>query len=347
MSAPFRIDLRDVSTFPTRRDEAWRRSDLRRALGGDPVLLAAPRIAPPSAGGPFAAVVAEETVFTNGRLVRGGALARLTLGAIPHRLRFVTDAEEGGWQAGVDVVVPAGVSATLLETYEGRGGYVGSAVLSFTLQPGASLERIVLLDEPAEAVSISASAVALGAGARFAQTVVFTGAKLQRHETHLVHPGQDAAVRLDGLYLMGGARHGDLTTVVTHEGGGGTSQMCKGVVSDHARAVFQGQIVVRPGADGTDARMRHDALILSDTAEVDAKPELEIYADDVQCAHGNTVGALDEEALFYIASRGVPPARAKALLMQGFIGEVVDRIAHEGAREIVAAFAAARLEALS
>ncbi len=345
MSAPFRIDLRDVSTFPTRRDEAWRRSDLRRALPNpvDP----APDLAAPSQGGPFGVVEADETTFANGRLPDGGALARLGLTDAPHRLRFVTSAAQGGWQAGVDVVVPTGVTATLLETYEGQGSYVGSAVFSFTLEPGASLERIVLMDEPAEAVSISASTVALGAGARFAQTIVATGARLQRHETHLVHPGEGATVRLDGLYLLTGARHADLTTVVAHEGGGETSQMCKGVVTDRARAVFQGQIVVRPGADGTDARMRHDALLLSDTAEVDAKPELEIYADDVSCAHGNTVGALDEEALFYIASRGVPEAEAKALLMQGFIGEVVDRIAHEGAREIVRAFAAERLEALT
>ncbi|WP_174300537.1 Fe-S cluster assembly protein SufD [Caulobacter sp. S45] len=347
MSAPFRIDLRDVSTFPTRRDEAWRWSDLRRALGGEPVVAAAFEIEPPGEGGPFASIAADETVFANGRLADGETLARLTLADKPHRLRFVTSAEEGGWQAGADVVVPAGVSATLLETYEGRGAYVASAILRFSLGADASVERIVLLEEPAAAVSISASAVSLGAGAHFAQTVVATGAKLQRHETHVVHPGGGASVRMDGLYLLADTRHADLTTVVVHEGGGETSQMCKGVATDRARAVFQGQIVVKPGADGTDARMRHDALLLSDTAEVDAKPELEIYADDVSCAHGNTVGALDEEALFYIASRGVPEAEAKALLMQGFIGEVVERITHEGAREVVRAFAAERLEALT
>ena len=345
MSAPFRIDLRDVSTFPTRRNEAWRRSDLRRALPApvDP----APELAPPPQGGPFAAIPAGETAFANGRLPDGEALARLRLAEGAYRLRFVTSAEQGGWQAAVEVVVPEGVSATLLETYEGQGGYVGSAVLSFALEPGASLERVVLLDEPAGAVSISASTVTLGTGARFAQTVVAAGARLQRHETHLVHPGEGATVRMDGLYLLGGSRHADLTTVVVHEGGGGTSQMCKGVATDRARAVFQGQIVVRPGADGTDARMRHDALLLSDTAEVDAKPELEIFADDVQCAHGNTIGALDEEALFYIASRGVSEAQAKALLMQGFVGEVAERIAHEGAREIISAFVSSRLEALT
>ena len=347
MSAPFRIDLRDVSTLPTRRDEAWRWTDLRRAVG-EPV-APAPEIAPPYAPGPFAHVAGDETVFANGRLARGGSLARLRLGDGAHRLRFVIDAADGGWQAGVDVVVEAGASATLLESYQGQGRYIGHATLAISLEPGAALERIVLMDEDedADAVSVSTAAVSLGAGARFRQTVVTTGARLQRHETQLVHPGKGVEARLDGLYLLDGARHADLTTVVDHTGGGVTLQMCKGVAAGRARAVFQGRITVRRGADGTDARMRHDALLLGDLAEVDAKPELEIYADDVACAHGNTVGALDDEALFYIRSRGVPEAEARTLLMQAFVGEVVARIEHEGAREIVAAFVAERLEALS
>ena len=345
MSAPFRIDLRDASTLPTRRDEAWRWSDLRRAVVA-PVSPASD-LAPPPPGGPFARIEAHETAFANGRLPNGETLMRLRLGSGAHRLRFVTEAGEGGWQAGAEIMVEAGVTAVLLETYEGRGAYVASATLSFTLEVGASLERIVILDEPAEVVSVSAAKVSLAAGARFAQTVAASGARLQRHETHLVHPGAGASVRLDGLYLLGGSRHADLTTVVTHEGGGSTSQMCKGVAADRARAVFQGEIVVKPGADGTDARMRHDALLLSDTAEIDAKPALEIYADDVQCAHGNTVGALDDEALFYIASRGVPEAEAKALLMQAFVGEVVARIDHEGAREIVRVWVEDHLEGLA
>ena len=345
MSAPFRINLRDASTLPTRRDEAWRWSDLRRAV--EMPVEPAPDLPPPYRPGVFSAVEGGETTFANGRLSDGGALSRLRLGDEVRRLRFVTETAAAGWQAGVDIVVAAGAQATLLESYEGRGRYVSHAASSIVLEPGASLERVVVLDEDAEAVNVSVAAVSLGFGARFSQTVVATGARLQRHETQLIHPGQGASVRMDGLYLLGGARHADLTSGVTHEGGGETSQMFKGLAADRARAVFQGQIIVRPGADGTNARMRHDALLLSDTAEINAKPELEIYADDVQCTHGNTVGALDEEALFYIRSRGVPEAEAKALLMQGFIGEVVERIVHEGAREVVRAFVAARLEALT
>jgi Fe-S cluster assembly protein SufD len=346
VSAPFSIDLRDVSTFPTRRDEAWRWSDFRRVVAGP--AAPAPEIGPPEPGGPFAAIEASETAFANGRLPEGESIAHLTLDGGVHRLRFVTQADASGWQAGARILIPDGASVVVLETYEGSGaGYVANAALAFHLEPGAQLERIVLLDEPADAVSVSTATVELQPGARFAQTVIATGARLQRHETHLTHPGEGAVVRMDGIYLLDGARHADLTTVVTHDGGGETSQMCKGVVTGQGRAVFQGRIEVRPGADGTDARMRHDALLLSDRAEVDAKPELEIYADDVQCAHGNTVGALNDDALFYIRSRGVPEADAKTLLTQAFVGEVVERIVHEGAREVVAVFVAERLERLA
>ena len=122
-----------------------------------------------------------------------------------------------------------------------------------------------------------------------------------------------------------------------------TSQLTKGVVHDTARGVFQGKIIVERGADGTDARMAHNALIASERGEIDAKPELIIYADDVQCAHGNTVGTLDESALFYIQQRGISADEARALLTQAFLIEVIDRIEHEGAREVAREWLTARL----
>jgi Fe-S cluster assembly protein SufD len=346
MNAPVKLDLRDVSTFPTRRDEAWRYSDFRRAAPAH-IEVAGP-IASPEPGGLFAAVHGDELAFANGRTADGQGRAELALEGGVQRLRFVTDANGGGWQAQVEVRVAEGARATLLETYEGQGAaYVASAHLSFVLEPGAILERIVLFVEPADAVSVSAADVVLGARASFSQTVVATGAKLQRHETNVTHPGQGAELRMDSVYLLGGARHADLTTAVVHAGADGkTSQLTKGLATESGRAVFQGRIVVERGADQTDARMRHDALLLSDRAEIDAKPELQINADDVSCAHGNTVGALDAMALFYIQSRGVPEAEAKALLTQAFVGEVLERIEHEGARAIVQAFVAERLEGL-
>ncbi len=178
--------------------------------------------------------------------------------------------------------------------------------------------------------------------------MLLSGAKLQRHETRVVQPGDDASVRIDGVYVLGGDRHSDLTTVVEHKGAGGeTQQLIKGVAAGKARGVFQGRIVVEPGADQTDARMGHHALILSDRAEIDAKPELEIYADDVACAHGNSIGALDKNALFYAMSRGLPEPDARALLTEAFLGEVVDRIEREDVREVARNWLTRQLGALA
>lgn len=265
------------------------------------------------------------------------------------RLRWVSRAEATGHSGRVGVVVKPGAVLTLLESFEGEGeGYFANNLTEILLAPGARCERICLANEPASAISVASCAVGLSANASFAQTTLASGAKLQRHETHVAHPGLGASVRLDGLYVLGGERHADLTTVVEHSGvGGETRQLTKGVVADRARGVFQGRIVVDHGADQTDARMGHHALMLSDRAEIDAKPELEIYADDVACAHGNTIGALDENALFYAKARGIPEAQARAMLTEAFLGEVADRIEDERVREWARGWLSTRLEGLA
>ena len=332
----------DLSLLPGRRDEAWRWTDLRGAIRAMPAR--SPEGAAGS-GGPFASVEADDEItVVNGR-ASGPSKAESFSANRVLKLRVIATPEAGAHAAELKLEVAAGGSLTILESYEGQGGaYVSALDLDITLSEGSRLERIVVQDDATDAVSVSTADIHLAPHAVFAQTVIATGAKLQRHETRLVHPGGGASVRMDGLYLMGERRHTDLTTVVEHRGiDGRTSQLAKGVVSGRARGVFQGRIVVAHGADGTDARMHHGALILSEGAEIDAKPELEIYADDVQCAHGNTIGALDEDALFYIESRGIPEAEARALLTEAHLGAVIDRIEHEGAREAVRAFVAGKL----
>ena len=311
MTAPAWVDLRDPSSFPSRRVEAWKYTDLRRFLRETPAPSPADTVAP---GGPFAALGGEELAVVNGRCEGFPGLIAEGPGDNVARLRFVSTADGAGHQAEVAVEVKAGASLLLLESHEGQAsGYIANAGLRITVGEGASLTRIVLTEDAADAIALSRADVTLAEGATFNQTTLAIGAKLQRLETHIAHPGEGAEVRMDGLYLLTGDRHADLTSVVDHRGPNGqTSQLTKGVVRDTARGVFQGKIIVERGADGTDARMQHHALILGERGEVDAKPELVIYADEVSCAHGNTVGNLDEAALFYMQQRGIPAEEARA-----------------------------------
>jgi Fe-S cluster assembly protein SufD len=334
------IRTRDAAELPGKRDEDWRWTDLRgliRQVPGpsaplDPATLPA---------GPFDALADEVLVVANGQ---GAAHIGVEPGETKVVALRILSRGDGAHVARVSVDVEVSGRLTILESYEGEGGYLGQTGLMFSLAKHAAVERIVLAADDAEGVTVSQAEVDLAPGASFAQTLLTAGARRQRLETLVRHPGGHADLRLDGVYLLADKRHADLTTVVTHAAVDGTTQqLTKGVVRDQARAVFQGKIIVAEGADRTDARMGHHALILSDRAEVDAKPELEIYADDVSCAHGNTVGALDEDALFYARQRGIPELEAKALLTEAFIGEVVDRIEHEGARDVARAWAAERL----
>jgi Fe-S cluster assembly protein SufD len=341
------IAARDPDLLPSRRDEDWRWTGLRELL----------RAVPPPApavgavdGHPVLDVLGWPTlVFVNGRALDENAIDIPATGKGWFVRRFC--AVSAGTSFALETVVEVGGNArlVLIDSFEGRAAeYLANAVLSFDLAEGAEVERIVVLDDAEDAVSVAHSAVRLGAGARFHQTVLASGARRQRFETHVRHPGAGAEVRLDGLYVLQGKRHSDQTTVVVHAGEDGrTTQLTKGVATDQARGVLQGRIVVERGADGADARMAHQALVLSDRAEVDAKPELEIYADDVACAHGNTIGALDEQALFYARARGIPEAEARVMLTTAFLAEVVERIVNEPAREVAHTWLKAKLEGLA
>jgi Fe-S cluster assembly protein SufD len=310
MSLAVQIDLKDASSFPSRRIETWKYSDLRRYLRDAPQPSGTAVVDRP---GPFDALGGEAIVLANGRPV--GATDFIASGRQTLRLRYISDADGTGHTASARISARESAQLLILESHEGRGGaYVAHNRLDIDVAPGAEVTRLVLVEEPEQAISVMNADVRLAPGGRYRQTVVATGAKLQRIETQVLHGGQGADARIDGLYLL-----------------------------DGARGVFQGKIVVRRGADGTDARMSHHALIASDRAEIDAKPELIIYADDVQCAHGNTIGALDEQALFYMQQRGLPADEARALLTQAFLIEVVDRIEVEDAREVVREWLTARL----
>lgn len=338
MSVAAAIRTRDVGELPSRRDEDWRWTDLRGLIRALPE--ASQTFAGTLEAGPFDGLAADHHVLVNGgdtRIDVPAGAKRLVA------LRLVSRGA-GAHASRVAIHLGAGARLRLLESYESDGASVCQTALTISLAEGAALERVVLAQDHEDAVSVSQADIRLSPDAEFGQTVVASGARRQRLETRVAHPGGRATARMDGVYLVADKRHTDHTTVVTHEGlDGTTSQLIKGVARDQARAVFQGKIIVSEGADRTDARMGHHALVLSDRAEVNAKPELEIYADDVSCAHGNTVGAMDEEALFYARQRGIPETEARAMLTEAFIGQVIDRIWFEAARDLVRTWAADRL----
>jgi len=335
------IETGDLTELPSRRDESWRWTDLRGLLRELPPRS---KSVDESFTGPFDRIKGSNLDIVNG----GAGEIALAAGAQETwRVVFGANAEAGAHMNTLDVEVGEGAELLLLETYLGDDvGYVANTAIHLRLAEGARVERLVIAEDGGDAISVSIADVDLAAGARFSQTMLTKGAKRQRLETRVAHPGAGTLVRMDGVYLLTAKRHADITTVVDHVGpGGDTDQMIKGVVSDKARGVFQGRIVVAHGADQTDAKMKHDALVLSDQAEVDAKPELEIYADDVSCTHGNTVGALDEEAMFYAAQRGIPEEMARAMLTRAFVETVVDRIEHDAGREVARSWIANRLGA--
>ena len=175
---------------------------------------------------------------------------------------------------------------------------------------------------------------AVGAHARFNEFMFTTGGGVVRNQAFVRFGGEGTVAGIRGASLLKGRQHADTTLVAEHAAADCTSrEVFRSVLDDEGRSVFQGKIIVRPHAQKTDAKMVTNALLLSERAEADNKPELEIFADDVQCGHGATSGALDEELLFYLKARGIPAKEAQALLIQAFVGEAVEGIEHAGLRD--------------
>jgi Fe-S cluster assembly protein SufD len=234
------------------------------------------------------------------------------------------------------VVLGKGSQATLIEHHAGlgAGAYFTNTVTEVSLDDGSKLSHYKVQAENRDAIHIGTSHVLVNKDATYESFTLSIGGRLSRNEVlvNLEAPGAYAGVH--GGYLMRGNEHCDNTTVIEHLAPNTTSrEIFKGVLDDQSRAVFQGRIVVHKDAQRTDGHQLCKTLLLSSGAEIDAKPELEIYADDVKCSHGATTGQIDETALFYLRSRGIPEALARNLLVQSFLGEALEEISHEEIRE--------------
>jgi Fe-S cluster assembly protein SufD len=307
-----------LADLPSRRVEAWKWTDLRAAMSDSEEALAGS--GPVAPLGPIASLA---ELFGDGP----SELVIETKGET-----FENRQEDGDAGQVGKIIARSGSAATLVERIGVTGVGLRTIVPAFTeieVEPGAKLTRIVVQEnavpagEASAAIVLNEAVVRLGKGASYRQFVLGEGAKLARIETSIV-AGEGAEIDLNAVYLASSKRHIDLTSRVTHGAHGiVTRQLVRGVARKGGRGVFQGRFLVERAAQKTDAQMAHNALLLEEGAEVFAKPELEIYADDVACAHGNTAGQLDEDAVFYLRQRGLPEVDARAMITRAFLMEAL------------------------
>ncbi len=367
-------------SLPSRRDEEWKWTDLKRMLtwpyrvshttDGKTV----DRLVSAS---PFAGVTTHRVVILNGRLDEGRSKLKglaISVGAVsvdeadplidlngrlnpqgltlsfegqvdvPVEIIFVTTGDNAVVASRLHVVVADGASAMLLESHVGAGEYLHNPLVTCHLGKGARLDRIKLECEDGEAQHLAQSVIALGKDARLLDLTLTAGAQLSRQNGNVVFIGENASARVNGSYLLKGKQHVDTRLLVDHRVPNCVSrELFKCVMQDQSRGIFQGKVIVRPNAQKTDGKQSSHALLLSEAAEFDAKPELEIYADDVVCGHGTTCGDLNPDHLFYLMSRGIPKAEARAMLVEAFVAEVIDMVENEAVRDVLLAQVRERL----
>ena len=292
----------------------------------------------------------DPVVALNTALMTGGAALRIgegvTLDKPIHLIQLDGKGEPASTLTRNVVVAEPGSSATLIESFAGLGikGLQRNAVTEVTVAEKAALRHVKLERDVEDALHLSTALVEIAGDARYDAFQFSIGASFARNQVYLAFMGEHSAADISGSFLMRGQQHCDTTLLVEHRVPHCTSrELFKGVLDNEARGVFQGKIIVSPGAQKTDGKQMAGALLLSELAEFDSKPELEIFADDVVCGHGSTSGQIDEDLLFYLEARGIPEEQARALLIQAFVGEALERVDDEALRDALAHASAAWL----
>jgi len=297
---------------------------------GDPLLT--------SHLGKVVATGPEGVVALNTALMRDGVVIRVASGATVERPIHLVFAATGQTPASVFtrslVVIEDGARAMLVESHDASAAHQVNTALELVVGDDAHVDHIKVTAGPDDLVHVSSLMASIGARARFNDFAFNVGGGLVRNQLFVQFDGEGTVAGLRGASLLRGKQHADTTLVADHKAGGCQSrEVFASVLDGQSRGVFQGKIIVRPHAQQTDAKMMTRSLLLSEDAEADNKPELEIFADDVQCGHGATCGALDQDLKFYLMSRGIPAAEAEALLVQAFVGEAIEGIEHAGLRD--------------
>jgi Fe-S cluster assembly protein SufD len=291
-------------------------------------------------------------ISLNAALATDGVVVSVADGAAlaaPLQLVHVATASSASAFTRSRVKIGKGARATLVENFvaaDGAKAYQAHDAVLLSIGDGAELTQVRLMADGTDAVNVTSAIIAIGARVKFNLFNMTAGGAVSRFQGFVTMAGERSELNVNGVNLLKGTQHGDTSLVVDHAVPHCTSrEVFRAVIDDRAHSVFQGRIIVRHHAQKTDGKMMTRALLLSDEAEADNKPELEIFADDVTCGHGATAGALDESLLFYLRARGLPEKAAQALLIQAFVGEAIEGIADDNLREAVMAAAERWLEA--
>ena len=288
----------------------------------------------PEALEPYLTQLLHQTIFgsLNTAFMSDGAYVHLAPGAAleePIHVLFVATTPNAAIHPRNLIVAEAGAQVTVIEHYVGRDGaeYFTNAVTQIFTANGATVEHCKLQQEAPQGFHIGAIHATQSRDSRFVSHSMAFGAALARNDITTAFDAVGCTTALNGLYLVGGRQHVDHHTRIDHCQPNGTSrEYYRGVLDGRSRGVFNGKVIVHPGAQHTDAQQLNHNLLLSEGSEIDTKPQLEIYADDVKCTHGATIGQLDDAQIFYLRSRGVEEATARALLTYAFAQDVIDRI---------------------
>jgi Fe-S cluster assembly protein SufD len=284
--------------------------------------------------GALAKPEAEPLAALNTMLFEDGVFLELPEGVDGGLLELVSVAVDPGRPFAFHprhlVRLGAGARLTLIETATGGGTCLHNPVFEIDVAEGAMLTHGRMLQEAATVFHLSTIYARIAAGATYDNFTVAAGPRLTRNEIHAALVGPKAACHMNGAQMAADGQHVDTTTSLDHAAPDCASrQTYKTVLTGRARGVFQGKIHVHRVAQRTDGYQMNQALLLSEEAEIDSKPQLEIYADDVKCSHGATVGALDADSLFYLRTRGIPEAQARAMLVEAFLHEAVETVTDE------------------
>jgi Fe-S cluster assembly protein SufD len=294
----------------------------------------------------------DAVIALNAAMATDGVVVDIADGAAPARaiqIIHVATASSASVFTRSRVEIGNAAKVTLVESFiaaEGASSYQAHDAVMMSVGDDAELSHVRLMADASGATNITTGFVALGARTRVNLFNMTSGGDVSRFQGFITFAGEGAELSVNGVNLLKDRQHGDTTLLVDHAVPRCTSrEVFRAVVDDRAHSVFQGRIIVRPNAQKTDGKMMTRALLLSDQAEADNKPELEIFADDVTCGHGATAGALDESLLFYLRARGLPEKDAQALLIQAFVGEAIEAIADDDLREVAMSVAQRWLEA--